>query len=279
MEIDWSKALRYAKLVQLTEQVPIQGCEAVLAQKVKDAGGIFFEPIYGREWAHYFNSELGPRALFGFIAKFPNAEIVICLRCTETFAEVVHDLSFLSVPNPIPNGRGWVASGFASLYNSLTGGDGETKLKDALKKHLDPKKLQTITIVGHSLGGPLSTLLALDVAMNLKVKNPAVYTFGSPRTGGKMFAEQFAVEISESYRVVCKYDAVQVVPILPAYYHIDTRYVLDPPPKTIKMDLLCMHHISTYIYLIEQLIGKGKDPLDEDCKWCTWWERIKGWFK
>jgi predicted lipase len=45
--------------------------------------------------------------------------------------------------------------------------------------------VDSLTICGHSLGGALATLLAFDVAANPIFKNPTIYTYASPRTGGR----------------------------------------------------------------------------------------------
>lgn len=275
--INWADALRVAKLVEITEEVPIEGSESILRQHVEARGGEFLEPIYGYELSNLFTSKLGRKLLYGYIARFPGPELIIALRCTETFVEAIKDVMFFSVPNPVKNGRGFVATGWRTIYQSLQGR--ELPLIEAIRSHLRRDKLQSMTIAGHSLGGALAPMVALDVALNLKTKKPVVYTFGAPRTGGEMFARQYSSVIKESYRVVVKYDIVQTVPILPAYYHIDERIELVPPPKTIKFDLLCMHHLSTYVFLLQEKVGKGPDKLGSGCEWCTWWGRIKNWLR
>ena len=54
-----------------------------------------------------------------------------------------------------------------------------------------PRPVSSVTICGHSVGGALATLLALDVAANTVFNDPAVYTYGSPRTGDSLLASTY----------------------------------------------------------------------------------------
>lgn len=277
MEIDWIKARNAARYVQVTEQVPIDGDDTELRKKVKDLDLNYICPVYGRELASVFYAHLGAQTLYGYVASAGNL-LIVALRCTETTLEAMHDMSFLSVPNPTKGNRGWVEAGFSAIYQSLTVGN-KVLLHDKIKALLATKQFSRVQVCGHSLGGPLVTLLAFDLAAQCPDTRLAAYTFGSPRVGGKVFALFYNAAVPETYRIVVRNDLVQYVPILPAYYHVDTRFELVPKEKTIDpMNPLCMHHISTYLYLIDELIG-GNSPLDEDCKYCSMWQKFKNLFK
>jgi pimeloyl-ACP methyl ester carboxylesterase len=45
------------------------------------------------------------------------------------------------------------------------------------------RPVTSMTVCGHSLGGALATLLALDLAASTGFSHPVVYTYASPRTG------------------------------------------------------------------------------------------------
>jgi len=66
-------------------------------------------------------------------------------------------------------------------------------------------------ITGHSLGGALATVAAVELEAELKSERPiaAVYTFGSPRVGNPEWAEDLKVPV---YRVVNGHDVVAMVP-------------------------------------------------------------------
>ncbi len=71
-----------------------------------------------------------------------------------------------------------VHRGFYELYQ---------RIRDQLTPYL--ATAQTVVFVGHSMGGALANIAALDTALNLPlVKDVRVYTFGAPRTGNVEFA-------------------------------------------------------------------------------------------
>jgi hypothetical protein len=123
-------------------------------------------------------------------------------------------------------------------------------------------------VCGHSLGGALATLLVADVAVNTPCRTPVGYTYASPRTGDHLFAGSFNASVPANYRIVNRQDLVpQLPPILPLpYEHVNTKYELNPPFGKIQPNLLCMHHVTTYIWLMEQQPGAtGTDPLNPEC--------------
>jgi len=46
---------------------------------------------------------------------------------------------------------------------------------------------------------------------------------------------------------------------------VNTKYELNPPFGKIKQTLACMHHLTTYVWLMQLLAGNGGDTLDADC--------------
>ena len=111
-----------------------------------------------------------------------------------------------------------------------------------------------MTICGHSLGGSLATLLALDVAANSAFTTPAVYTFGSPRTGDSLFASTFDQVVTNSFRIANRVDIVPTLPPPVDYDHVLNPYEVNPvrllplPPKVlVKFDPGCEHSIVTYM--------------------------------
>jgi predicted lipase len=75
--------------------------------------------------------------------------------------------------------------------------------------------VNSLTICGHSLGGALATLLALDVAANTIFKNPTIYTYASPRTGDALFARTYNQVLPNTYRIANRVDMVPKLPLPP----------------------------------------------------------------
>jgi hypothetical protein len=173
------------------------------------------------------------------------------------------------VPTPIAGSHGDTEDGFTAVYKSLRIGSANSTLsaKDSVKSYLDSGAAKTVTVCGHSLGGALATLLTLDVGLNTSCKSPTSYTYASPRTGDHTFAGSYNAAIASSYRIENRQDLVpKLPPPLPLLYeHVNTKYELIPPPNQINPTLLCMHHLTTYLWLMAQLAGSSGYPLDSDC--------------
>ena len=70
----------------------------------------------------------------------------------------------------------------------------------------------TIGITGHSLGGAMANLLALEIVRKFNLISE-LYTFGAPRLGNISFINYFSKLISNAKRIVHNRD---IVPHLPA---------------------------------------------------------------
>jgi pimeloyl-ACP methyl ester carboxylesterase len=82
---------------------------------------------------------------------------------------------------------------------------------------------QPLFFAGHSLGGALAIIAAERVLRQLKVRAKAVYTFGSPRTGGAEFFKNYTPELGDStFRVVHGTDLVAAVPpsLMGDFHHV-----------------------------------------------------------
>ncbi|MQM18983.1 hypothetical protein Taro_051986 [Colocasia esculenta] len=120
-----------------------------------------------------------------------------------------------------------VHSGFLSAYDSVRnrimtliklsiGFSEDADLESIMKWH--------IYVTGHSLGGALATLLALELSSSRMAKSGAIsvtmYNFGSPRVGNKCFAEVYNEKVKDSWRIVNHRDIIPTVPRLMGYCHV-----------------------------------------------------------
>jgi hypothetical protein len=92
----------------------------------------------------------------------------------------------------------------------------ETRVNDAIALSRQPKRPFFIT--GHSLGGALAALAALQAARAGAPPN-AVYTFGMPRVGGPQFGASYGDLSKVTYRLVHGIDLVSRVPPSSAGFH------------------------------------------------------------
>lgn len=108
--------------------------------------------------------------------------------------------------------------------------DAFMSVRDDIHSYVTDHPATSVTVTGHSLGGALATLCAVDLQYNFTNKfEIEVYTFGAPRVGNSGFRESFNRRVPNSYRFVYGMD---VVPSFPrpwqGYRHVDQEYRLGP---------------------------------------------------
>lgn len=107
-----------------------------------------------------------------------------------------------------------VHTGFLECYHSI-----RNQFIPAMQQ-LIQRNFDKIYITGHSLGGAIGILAAIDLHYSLKLKNFQIFTFGQPRIGDLKFAQFLNQTFPLIYRVTNQND---VVPRLPPrtlnYYH------------------------------------------------------------
>jgi triacylglycerol lipase len=110
--------------------------------------------------------------------------------------------------------------GFVTAYLSV---------RDEIHDHIRNSGAKLYRVTGHSLGGALATLCAVDLQYNFGSRMAVeAYTFGSPRVGNDAFAESYNVRVPNSWRVVNGWDAVVGLPApWRGYRHVDTDIKLE----------------------------------------------------
>lgn len=83
-------------------------------------------------------------------------------------------------------------SGFYQMYCLI-----QRQLRKILSEYAGYK----LFITGNSLGGALSVIAGLDLADMFDRNNIVVYTFGSPRAGNHIFAQQYNKLVPHTFRV------------------------------------------------------------------------------
>lgn len=136
--------------------------------------------------------------------------------------------------------------------NNGYGGNGveaqrEIDDEERIRKKLASGSAPTVFVTGHSLGGALATLAALDLRVSLGLPDVRVVSFGSPRVGNYIFSKWFEKEIGPHWRFTHNRDIVPSVP--PGY--------------------MGFHHVSQEVWVVDVLShrtlvgicdGSGEDP-------------------
>ena len=275
--MDLNQAIQFGLLVKATETISPENTAAAAGQTVPAAydpnsvGYKVVSTILGNDLATNMNPGRGDRIVsFGFILRVPNNDAVIAIRGTEGIREWIHDFEFLAAKCPFLAGAGKTDDGFTAIYNSLRVAVTSARLVDAVAALPFNHAVNSLTICGHSLGGALATLLALDVAANTNFMNPAIYTYASPRTGDPLFAHTYNQVVPNTYRIANRVDIVPNLPLPPLYEHVVGLYELNsikliPPKFLVKCGLACEHHMTSYLHLLSLLAGKTVQPLDAAC--------------
>ncbi|CAI5496637.1 unnamed protein product [Closterium sp. Naga37s-1] len=157
----------------------------------------------------------------------PSRLIIVAFRgtCTSSLRNWIADLEALPRSLSYPGLRhARVHRGFYSAYHF-------TRLRPAVVHAV--LFLMTIlpgsfrvAFTGHSLGGALATLSALDLQVSYDLPSPSirVVTFGSPRVGNAAFAAYFWQKVPGSTRVTNWKDLVpHLPPATIGYHHVATE--------------------------------------------------------
>lgn len=109
-------------------------------------------------------------------------------------------------------------SGFLVLWNSSSMGP---TIRASFAELLAAHPTGPTLVLGHSMGGALAHLAALDLKIEHGLSDVKVYTFGAPRVGNAAFAEFFDSQVTEAWRFTHGRDIVpSVPPILLGFHHV-----------------------------------------------------------
>lgn len=97
--------------------------------------------------------------------------------------------------------------GFVAAYFSV---------RDQIHDYIRNSAVSSLVITGHSLGGALATLCAVDIQYNFSDKvTIETYTYGAPKVGNDGFQDSYNQRVPNSYRIV---HGMDLVPELPRWW-------------------------------------------------------------
>ncbi|XP_057468582.1 lipase-like isoform X2 [Actinidia eriantha] len=188
------------------------------------------------------------------IAKDLNA-IVIAFRGTQgnSIMNWIEDLYWKQVDLDYPGmPDAMVHHGFYCAYHETTVRSG---ILHAVKRAKELYGDINIMVTGHSMGGAMAAFCALDLAVNQKIQNVQVMTFGQPRIGNTAFASYYSQLVPNTIRVTNDHD---IVPHLPPYYPYLTQKTYCHFPREV---WLYDEGSSTLVYPVEKVCDdSGEDP-------------------
>ena len=121
-----------------------------------------------------------------------------------------------------------VHQGFLRCYKSVRG-----SILSLIAKHrID---INSIFVIGHSLGGALATLCAVDIQYNYPKIDLHAYVSGSPKVGNKAFAKSYNKRVPDTTRTYMRRDVVPKMPpfwflkrISGGFKHVNKGYAIGP---------------------------------------------------
>ena len=186
---------------------------------------------------------------FGFVLRSDRDQLMV-FRGTQTQAEWVSNIRSgqRRYPTDLAEPQlGWVHNGFLTIATSQLRPN-PAELADEV---LDPGL--PLYITGHSLGGALATIAAMDLAHRVPglADRIRLYTYAAPRVGDPSFPESFRRLVPNAYRVANVADTVPVVPST----KMGRGFVHVGEPWTFLAhfgDLLPNHIADTYLAAVSQ---------------------------
>jgi triacylglycerol lipase len=144
-----------------------------------------------------------------------------------------------------------VHGGLLNAYKSV---------RDKIHKYIQSikERVGIIYVIGHSLGGGLATLCAVDMQYNYKsISGPVVcYTYGALKVGNKAFVDSYNTRVPETYRIYMRTDLVPLMPpkfadlLTGPFAHVNNGFSIGP--------------FNPFIGLIEYFRAKSSKRIMED---------------
>jgi triacylglycerol lipase len=138
-------------------------------------------------------------------------------------------------------------SGFVTAYFAV---------RDQIHDFIRNSEVTSVVATGHSLGGALASLCAVDVQYNFSSKvSIESYTYGAPAIGNDGFRDSYNQRVPNSYRIV---NGMDLVPELPrwwqGYRDIDREFRIG---KRFSLNFISQrfkdHAIDRYIEILKSM--------------------------
>lgn len=209
----------------------------------------------------------GAPEMFGiwYLADGDASTAMLALRGTVTAADVRADeeyatTSFVPFNNatlsPVPQVHG----GFWSIYTGV-GGSVTQSMQAQVFAWLQAQNIQKLYVTGHSLGGGLAELLALDLAVSQPTLSATTITFAAPKAGltdswGTAYAKYVTSPVT--VRVVNQYDVVPTLPPAIRYGQVGEEFSVlfyNTLGDTSTQEATIRHEMDNYLSVLTQAVS------------------------
>jgi triacylglycerol lipase len=176
--------------------------------------------VHSQKASEMLTAVMADSHVFGFVAA-GDRQAVVSFRGTHFLSEWLDDAELALVEYRFRPDAGSAHIGFQAIYETL---------RQSLKKVLSQLggNPSSLIIVGHSLGGALATLCALDSEVaNLSNGQIQAVTFASPRVGDTRFRDEFKNKVNDCLRIANRSDLVPQLPLPILYCHVGQAAIVD----------------------------------------------------
>ncbi|KAJ3079317.1 hypothetical protein HK102_003866 [Quaeritorhiza haematococci] len=152
----------------------------------------------------------------GYVAYNPRINsVIVAFRGTLSIRNVIVDLKLFPLDYDYPGAPAGakVHSGFYKGYDAA-----KNEVRDAVRQVLAQNPGFTIRVIGHSLGGALASICALDLAREFPnyASSLRLITYGQPRVGNPAWANYLTQTFPD--RVLRATNRIDIVPSLPPLF-------------------------------------------------------------
>ncbi|KAK9788444.1 hypothetical protein WJX73_010754 [Symbiochloris irregularis] len=160
----------------------------------------------------FWDPELETKALLGW----SRDQIVVAFRGTASFTNALLDLKIWRTPHHAARdyrelcirGPALVHTGYYEAWMSKGLNQQVLNFLKELFQSGAVRPSARISLTGHSLGGALATLAALDIAVQIAPQSLQVYTFGCPYVGNHTFAHFYEARVRDTWHIIHNQDIV-----------------------------------------------------------------------
>lgn len=216
-QLDTEKAQLAARLSSIAycsrpELLVAWNCSRCLAMPDFEMEHVVYDPVWD---------------LVGYVGFYrPWASVVVSFRGTDSsnwgnWAENMRSWrtdKMYPIPDFPKAPHALIHAGFYLLWSAS---EMEPQMTSAVGDLMQRHPGAPLVAIGHSMGGALAQLAALELKFTFNISYVSVYTFGSPRVGNDAYADLFKSYVDESWRFTHNRDVVPSVPLqLMGFHHV-----------------------------------------------------------
>lgn len=231
-------------------------CARLCQEVYKDFAGIRFDSLPDMDTTLIQSEDSGfTDTQVALLHKEGSERTYVVFRGSDKSIDWMNNLQLRQQVYPYGDGNSDVKfhRGFMAAYFAV-----RDRLLPAVKAITSPH----IVVTGHSLGGALATIAALDMQYNITSQSGqaiSAYTFGAPRVGNRALVDSYNRRVPDSFRYIFGWDIVTRIPrVWQDYTHVDKEVVLGSRwTWNVLSRRFSDHAIANYVTALEEEVKKA----------------------